>query len=79
MININQKKQIIIALIFATILQGCSLISSENLSKSDTKNSPLPPIFESSRVIEVEGEKGIWINEEDTAELLLWLHELENK
>ncbi len=72
--QLRQKSLICIVIVFALTLQGCLW---KNLGASASYQLPQTPILQSSISLILDGERGIWIDERDTANLLLWIQEIE--
>ncbi len=74
-IKLRQKSLICIVIVFALTLQGCLW---KNLGATANYQFPQAPILQSSISLSLDGGRGVWIDERDTAHLLLWIQEIEN-
>ncbi len=63
-----------IVIVFALTLQGCLW---KNSGVIHSPQFPQAPVLKSSMSLNLDDVKGLWIDERDTANLLLWIQEIE--
>lgn len=65
-------------LAFSLILAGacltaCSLVNPQKVT-SEEPHTPVPPILRTAQELEHNGVRGLWMSEEDVANLMIWIH-----